>query len=41
MKSRLKEKYENEILPKLLKDLDYNNIMEVPKIQKISFQPVL
>ena len=35
MKSRLKEKYENEILPKLLKDLDYNNVMEVPRITKI------
>ena len=35
MKPRLKVKYEKEILPKLLKDLDYNNVMEVPKIQKI------
>ena len=35
MKPRLKEKYENEILPKLLKDLGYNNVMEVPRIEKI------
>ncbi len=35
MKPRLKVKYEKEILPKLLKDLDFDNVMEVPKIQKI------
>tara|TARA_S200000501_G_C20799212_1_gene733227 strand:+ start:379 stop:927 length:549 start_codon:yes stop_codon:yes gene_type:complete len=35
MKPRLKEKYKNEILPKLLKDLGYNNVMEVPRIEKI------
>ena len=35
MKPRLKEKYKNEILPKLLNDLGYNNVMEVPRIEKI------
>ena len=35
MKPRLKEKYDKEIAPKLLKDLPFNNIMEVPKIEKI------
>ena len=35
MKPRLKEKYKNEILPKLLTDLAYNNVMEVPRIEKI------
>ena len=35
MKPRLKEKYKNEILPKLLTDLGYNNVMEVPRIEKI------
>ena len=32
---RLKEKYKKEIVPKLLKDLSYSNIMQVPKIKKI------
>ena len=35
MKSRLKEKYVKEIVPKLMKDLTLVNIMEVPKIKKI------
>ena len=35
MRPRLKEKYKNEILPKLLTDLGYNNVMEVPRIEKI------
>ena len=35
MKSRLKEKYVKEIIPKLMKDLTLANIMEVPKIEKI------
>ena len=32
---RLKEKYINEVIPKLKKDLDYNNVMQVPKLNKI------
>ena len=35
MKSRLKEKYQNEILPKLLTELSYKNLMEVPRMKKI------
>ena len=35
MKSRLKEKYVKEIVPKLMKDLTLANIMEVPRIEKI------
>lgn len=33
--SRLKEVYQNEIVPKLRSDFSYKNIMEVPKIQKV------
>lgn len=36
MKPRLKEKYEKEILPALLKELNYKSIMQVPKIEKIT-----
>ena len=32
---RLKEKYINKIIPKLKLDLGYNNVMEVPKLEKI------
>ena len=35
MKSRLKEKYVKEIVPKLMKNLTLENIMEVPRIEKI------
>ena len=35
MKSRLKEKYVKEIVPKLMKDLTLENIMQVPRIEKI------
>ena len=35
MISRLKEKYKKEIVPKLMKDLSYSNLMQVPKIKKI------
>ena len=35
MKSRLKEKYVKEIVPKLMKDLTLGNIMEAPRIEKI------
>ena len=32
---RLKEKYINDVVPKLKNELGYNNIMEVPKLSKI------
>ncbi|HMK44742.1 MAG TPA: 50S ribosomal protein L5 [Dissulfurispiraceae bacterium] len=35
MASRLKEKYTETIVPALMKDFGYDNIMQVPKIQKI------
>ena len=33
--SRLKDMYQNDIVPKLRSDFNYKNVMEVPKIQKI------
>lgn len=36
MVSRLKEQYDNEFVPKLQKELNLANIMEVPKITKIT-----
>lgn len=33
---RLMEQYKNEIVPKLMSELNYKNIMEVPYIEKIS-----
>lgn len=33
---RLKEKYKKEIVPGLLKENGYKNVMEVPKIEKIN-----
>jgi large subunit ribosomal protein L5 len=35
MAPRLKEKYENEIKDQLLKDLDLDNVMQVPRLEKI------
>ncbi len=35
MTPRLKEKYTNVIIPVMMKEFSYRNIMEVPKIQKI------
>lgn len=32
---RLKDKYKNEVVPKLMKDFSYGNIMEVPKLKSI------
>lgn len=32
---RLKEKYNNEVIPKLKEEFKYNNVMEVPKLVKI------
>jgi large subunit ribosomal protein L5 len=33
---RLKEKYQNEIQPKLMKESGYTSVMEVPRISKIT-----
>lgn len=33
--SRLKDLYQNEIVPKLRSDFSYKNVMEVPKIEKV------
>jgi large subunit ribosomal protein L5 len=33
--ARLKELYNKEIMPKMIKDFGYKNVMEVPKLQKI------
>lgn len=35
MASRLKEKYNNEVIPALMERFQYENIMEVPKLEKI------
>jgi large subunit ribosomal protein L5 len=35
MTPRLKEKYINEIVPAMMKEFSYKNIMQAPKIQKI------
>ncbi len=33
--SRLKEKYKNEVVPALMEQFQYSNVMEVPKVEKI------
>ena len=35
MTSRLKEKYQNEVVEKLIEKFGYENVMEVPKLEKI------
>ncbi|GLC29804.1 50S ribosomal protein L5 [Clostridium omnivorum] len=35
MDPRLKERYEKEVIPALMEKFSYNNIMEVPKLEKI------
>ena len=35
MAHRLKEYYQNEIVPTLMKELSYENIMQVPRIEKV------
>jgi large subunit ribosomal protein L5 len=35
MTSRLKEKYENEIIKSLMERFQYKNVMEVPKLEKV------
>ena len=34
--SQLKEKYSKEVLPQLMKRLGYSNVMQVPRLEKIS-----
>jgi large subunit ribosomal protein L5 len=33
--SRLKDTYQNEIIPKLRSDFNYKNVMEVPRLEKV------
>jgi large subunit ribosomal protein L5 len=33
--NRLKERYQNEIVPALMKGLDLENVMQVPRLQKV------
>ena len=35
MTSRLKEKYIKDIIPAMMKEFSYKNVMQVPKIQKV------
>ncbi len=35
MAARLKDKYEKEVLPVLMKDFGYKNVMQVPKVLKV------
>jgi len=35
MAPRLKEKYEKHVVPALMKEFSYGNVMEVPRLQKI------
>ena len=36
MKPRLKEMYENDIVPAIMKSLNLKNVMEVPRIKKVT-----
>ena len=35
MVNRLKEKYDNEIVPSLMEKFNYTSIMQAPKVDKI------
>lgn len=35
MMNVLKERYQNEVVPALMKELEYGNVMQVPRIQKV------
>ncbi len=35
MKSRLVDKYKNEIAPALMKEFSYKNVMQIPRLEKI------
>ena len=36
MAARMKERYENEILPTLRREFEYQNVMQVPRLHKIT-----
>ena len=36
MTSRLKEKYNKEVVPALMEKFGYKNVMEIPKVRKNS-----
>lgn len=36
VKPRLKERYEKEIIPEMMKEYSYKSVMEVPRIEKIT-----
>ncbi|MBN1945018.1 MAG: 50S ribosomal protein L5 [Bradymonadales bacterium] len=36
MKPRLQQKYEEEIIPRLIKEFSYRNVMQVPRLAKIT-----
>ena len=33
--ARLKEQYQEKVIPALMKEFNYGNIMEVPKLEKV------
>jgi large subunit ribosomal protein L5 len=33
--ARLKERYKNDVVPALMKELEYTNIMQVPRLEKV------
>ena len=33
--ARLREKYREEVVPEMMKEFNYSNVMQVPKLQKI------
>jgi large subunit ribosomal protein L5 len=35
MAPRLRERYKNEIIPAMVKEFSYRNVMQVPKVQKV------
>lgn len=35
MTPRMREKYKNEIIPVMMKEFSYRNVMQVPKVQKV------
>ena len=35
MSHRLKERYQEELVPELMKSLDLKNIMQVPRVEKV------
>ena len=41
MEPKLKVLYKNEVIPKLIKQFDYKNIHEVPKLKKIQINRCL